>query len=97
MNVIRFPSIQKVQRGFAYGGKTYVNMEYVVKSIVGRGTGTGCLFGTKARPNCAVNDSRCCCAARQTCGHARGECRDSVPKVILVPRIRTNVVHASPI
>ena len=33
MNVFRFPSIQKVQRGFAYGGKTYVNMAYVVKSM----------------------------------------------------------------
>jgi hypothetical protein len=33
MNVIRFPSIHKVRRGFAYGGKTYVSMDYVLQSM----------------------------------------------------------------
>jgi hypothetical protein len=33
MNVIRFPNIKKVRGGFAYGGKTYVNMDYLIKSM----------------------------------------------------------------
>jgi hypothetical protein len=40
MNVIRFPSVKEVRvngrKCFAYGGKPYVNMEYVVKSMTDR-------------------------------------------------------------